>query len=77
MEEETRVFLIKIANTLFMFLFWMLLNSTIGIYFGYAFPKENLSIGNILFYIFLLASIFFLFWYYARLWKEKQDENSK
>ena len=77
MEPETRAFLIKIANTLFMFLFWMMINSTAGIYFGYAFPEKNIGIGNIIFYLFFLASIVFLLWYYARLWKEKKDDAGK
>ena len=77
MEPETRAFLIKIANTLFMFLFWMMINSTAGIYFGYAFPEGGISIGNIIFYIFCIGSFMLLIRYYLRIWKEKEENISE
>lgn len=74
MDPETRAFLIKIANTLFMGLFWMLLNSTLGIYFNFAFPGKTITAANIIYYIFLIASLAGLIWYYLRLWKEEKDD---
>lgn len=54
-------------------LFWMLLNSTFGVYFGFAFPEGGISTGNIIYYIFFVISLLGLVWYYRRLWKEKNE----
>lgn len=75
MDPETRSFLIRIANTLFMGLFWMMVNSTFGIYFGFAFPDNGFGLENIIYYVFLITSFIGLIWYYRRLWKEKGDIN--
>jgi hypothetical protein len=48
---------------------WLLLNMTFGIYFNYAFFDTGFSLGNLLYYIFLVASFIFLLIYLKRKWK--------
>ena len=65
-----RAFLIRVAQTIFVGLAWMAINSTVGIMFDFAFIHDQLSIGNVLFYIWFIASFALLLWFYIRLWKK-------
>lgn len=68
MEPEVKEFLRRIIMTLSLGLLWMLINSTAGIMYGYAFFDNGLRVGNILFYIWFLASLAVLIWYMYKLW---------
>ena len=69
MEPETVVFLKRVAMTIFIGFVWLSINSSIGIMFGLAFPDNGISIGNIIYYIWLVASFFFMLWLFYRMWK--------
>ena len=68
MEPEVRNFLVKVASSLSLGLLWLLVNSTVGIYFNYAFFEHTPSVENYLFYVWLLLSLTFLIIYYRRKW---------
>jgi hypothetical protein len=68
-EPEVKRYLKKVLNSLFIGLLWLLINSTLGIYFELGFVDGKVAIGNILFYLWLVASIVLLLWYYYRTWK--------
>jgi ABC-type glycerol-3-phosphate transport system permease component len=69
MEDETREFLVKIANTVAIVLLWMMANVFIGIYKGYAFYEDIPGWANGLYYTFLVISVVFLIFYLKRKWK--------
>jgi hypothetical protein len=71
MEPEVRVFLKKIVSSVFLGLFWMMINMTLGIYYGLLFFDPKITVGNIIFYLFLAASLLALIWFYRRTWKTK------
>jgi hypothetical protein len=50
-------------------LLWLIINSTIGIAFNFAFFEEKPTIGNYIFYVWFLASLFLLILYYRNKWK--------
>ena len=70
-EPEARDFLKKIAWSVFYGIAWMMINMTLGIYFRLFFFEERVGIGNILFYIFFLVTLFALIRFYYRTWKQK------
>ena len=70
MEPGVREFLKRIMLTLFIGLFWLILNSTIGIMYNYAFFENSPSVGNILFYIWFIGSALTLYWYLQRMWNK-------
>ena len=70
MEPEVREFLKRVSMSLGIGLFWMILNSTFGIMFDFAFIHESVTTGNIIFYIWFIASLAFLLWFIIRLWKK-------
>lgn len=71
MEPEAKLFLKKILLSVFLGLFWLLANMTIGIYFGLMIIDEKITAGNIFFYLFLLISLAALIWFYYKTWKKK------
>lgn len=70
MEPEVRAFLQRISVTIFVGLLWMSINSTLGIMFNFAFYEDKPKIENIIFYIWLIASLTWMIRYYIRLWKK-------
>ncbi|MBG9375434.1 hypothetical protein I5907_04265 [Panacibacter sp. DH6] len=70
MEPEVREFLKRVSMSLGIGLFWMILNSTFGIMFDFAFIHDSVTVGNIVFYIWFIASFAFLLWFIVRLWKK-------
>lgn len=73
MEPEVREFLKRISLSLGMGILWMALCSTFGIMYNLAFFENGVHIGNIIFYIFFLASIPALIIFYLKLWKNNTE----
>jgi len=69
MEPEVKNFLSKIVTSLSVGLLWLLVNSTMGIYFNFAFFDNKPTIGNYIFYAWFLVSLFFLIKFYRRIWE--------
>jgi hypothetical protein len=70
-EPEVKDFLKRIVSSVFLGLFWLMLSMTFGIYFGFLFISEKISLGNILFYAIFFISLFFLIKFYLKTWKKK------
>lgn len=68
MENETRDFLVLIVNTISKVLLWMMINTFIGIYFGFAFFEGTPSWQNIVFYIWFISSLTFLVLHLKKKW---------
>jgi membrane protein DedA with SNARE-associated domain len=74
MEPDIRIFLKKVAQTIFGGLLWMVTNTTLGIMFELGFPEGPIKVSNILFYIWAVVSLVcLLFWYY-KMWSKKDEE---
>jgi len=70
MEPEVKKFLQKIVWTLSAALLWMLINTLVGIKWGYAFFEGHYRVGSYVFYAWFVLSLVGLLWIYHRLWKE-------
>ncbi len=68
-EPEVKSFLSRIATSLSVGLLWLLVNSTIGIGFNFAFFENKPTIGNYIFYSWFLLSLFLLIIFYKKKWK--------
>ena len=75
MEPGVREYLIRIVNTLSLSLLWMAINTTAGIMYDYAFIHEQITAGNILFYIWFIASLTALLWWVIKVWSKPIDFN--
>lgn len=69
MEPDVKEFLIRIMQTISMALVWLLINMSVGIYYGFAFFEEHPTIGNYIYYVCFLASFGWLIFYFKKKWK--------
>ena len=69
MEPEAIAFLKRVALSIFLAFMWLAVNVTIGLKFNLAFAEQKISAGNIIYYIWLVASFIFLLLFYIRLWR--------
>jgi len=69
MEPEIKSFLSKISTSLSVGLLWLLINTTIGIGFNFAFFEDKPTIGNYIFYAWFLISLYLLIVFYRKKWK--------
>ena len=73
MEPEVAAFLKRISTSIFVGILWMVINSTFGIMYDFAFVHDKITLGNILFYIWFIVSLPLLLWFYIRLWKKPAE----
>jgi ABC-type long-subunit fatty acid transport system fused permease/ATPase subunit len=75
-EEELDVseFLKKIVWSLSAILVWMMINILFGINWGYALFEKGHIPGSILFYSWIIISLFFLYKLYQKFWGKKNGQ---
>lgn len=73
MEPEVRAFLQRIMLSGFTGFMWLALNSTFGIMFNFAFVYDKISVGNIIFYTWFVASTVLMLWLIIKLWKKPAE----
>lgn len=71
MEPEAAAFLRRVGNSLVVGFIWLAVNATAAIKGDNAFVGDHVTIGNILFYIWFLASIFILVFVLKKMWFPK------
>jgi FtsH-binding integral membrane protein len=71
MEEEVKDFLKRIVWSMSLGLLWLITTLGIGTYNHLLVPEPNITIGNIIFYIWMAGSLVCLIWLYCRIWKKK------
>jgi hypothetical protein len=69
MEPQLLQFLNRIMRTIGLGVLWMILNSSLGIMWGYAYVESAWQISNIIFYIFLVTSFLGLLYVLYRIWR--------
>lgn len=69
MDPEVKRYFRKIINSFSAGLLWLVVIATAGIFFRLGEMGHGIHWYNIVFYILLVASLFFLLRYYYRLWK--------
>ncbi len=68
MEDETRQFLVKIANTIAIVLLWMMLNVFFGIYKELGIVEGSFTWKNGLYYFLAIATLVLLILHIKRKW---------
>ncbi len=69
MEPDARDFLKRVLASLSAGLIWLIINMTFGIYFEWLFFGNSMTIGNYIFYSFMILSLGALIWYNIKLWR--------
>ena len=73
MEPEAAAFLRRVANSLAIGFIWLAVNATAAIKGDNAFIGDHITIGNVLFYVWLIASIVILVIILKKMWFPKQN----
>jgi hypothetical protein len=68
-DPDVKKYFVKILNSIFLGLIWLMAGATIGIYFQYAYTNGKPVIYTILFYAGMIISLLFLLRYYYTTWK--------
>jgi len=68
-EPEVKDFLKRILQTVSMGMLFLLVHMTFGLYLNWGFYEGEISVGNIVYYLFLIGSLIGLLYYYYQLWK--------
>lgn len=68
-EVDFRKYFRKIITSITVTLLWMLINSTAGIMFNFAFFENQPTVGNYIFYTWFMLSLTFLLILLYRVWK--------
>lgn len=71
MEPEAAALLRRVANSLVTGFIWLAVNATAAIKGDNAFIGDHITIGNVLFYIWFVISIFILVVIYKKIWVDK------
>ena len=72
MEPEVVAFLKRVGLTIFLTFCWLAFNVTIGLRFDLAFVDGTVSLGNVLFYIWMVISFIVLLMYLLKLWSKTE-----
>jgi hypothetical protein len=71
MEDDVKDFLKRIVWTVSSGFLWLTLTLGIGTYNNLLVPEHSISIGNIIFYIWMTGTLSALIYMYIRIWKKK------
>jgi hypothetical protein len=67
-EPETKRYLKKIMQTVFVGLFWMFANVIVGIFLELGFVNNGLTLSNILYFSISFITLVLLVWYFIKMW---------
>lgn len=70
-EPEVKDFLKRILQTVSMGMLFLIVHMTFGLYLNWGFYEEKITVGNVIYYIFLILSLVGLLLYYNKLWKSR------
>jgi hypothetical protein len=73
-ELDVSEFLKKIVWSISAIMVWMMINILFGIKWGYALFEKGHTLGSIIFYSWIIISLFFLYKLYQKFWGKKIDQ---
>lgn len=73
-EKDIRQFLKKMVNSIFIIIFWMMLNVIFGIYYQYAFIEAKPIWQNALYYVLSLLGLMVVIIFIKRTWAKKREQ---
>lgn len=70
MEPGIKQFFRRISLSIGLCILWMAINMAVGIRYGYAFFENGIHLGNILFYIWAVASFTAMLYINMKIWRK-------
>lgn len=70
MEDDTRLFLVTIMQTVSLLILWLLINIFVGLYLQFGLFDSRPSLKNIIYYAVFIIGCFFLFKHVKKKWSK-------
>jgi TRAP-type C4-dicarboxylate transport system permease small subunit len=70
MEPDIVAFLKRVALSIFFVFCWLAINVIIGVRFDLAEVEGHITIGNVLYYIWLVGSLIVMLFFFLRMWRQ-------
>ncbi len=70
MEPEVLAFLKRVALLIFLTFCWLAINVILGVKFDLAEVEGHITIGNVLYYIWVAGSLILMLFFFRRLWRQ-------
>lgn len=74
MEDDTRLFLVTIMQTVSLLILWLLINIFIGLYLKYGLFEETPTLKNFIYYIVFSIGCFFLYKHIKKKWSKVEGQ---
>lgn len=74
MEDDTRLFLVTIMQTVSLLILWLLINIFVGLYLKFGLFENSPSFTNFIYYIIFIIGCFFLFKHVKKKWDKVINE---
>ena len=74
MEDDTRLFLVTIMQTVSLLILWLLINIFVGLYLKLGLFENSPSITNFIYYIVFIIGCYFLFKHIKKKWDKVNNE---
>lgn len=74
MEPGIKEFFKRLVTSISLLVLWMMINMVLGIKFNLGFFEEHVQWFNIVFYIWLVASLIALIWVYKKIWEKPIED---
>ena len=74
MEDDTRLFLVTIMQTVSLIILWLLINIFLGLYLKFGLFDNRPSNTNIIYYILFTTGCFFLFKHIKKKWSKVNSQ---
>lgn len=71
MEEDIRAYFFKIVNTIAAILLWLFINIAIGLRLRFAEIQQHITLGNVLYYVWVVLSGILAYVYIQKIWRKK------
>lgn len=74
MEDDTRVFLVTIMQTVSLLILWLLINIFVGLYLKFGLFENSPSLKNFIYYLAFILGCFFLYKHIKKKWSKVSSE---
>lgn len=71
MDPEMAAFFKRIVQSVIVVFFWIAITATAAIKGDNAFIQDHITVGNILFYVWIIISAILLIWIFKKIWYAK------
>jgi hypothetical protein len=74
MEDDTRLFLVTIMQTVSLLILWLLINIFVGLYLKFGLFENSPSVKNFIYYIVFITGCFFLYKHIKKKWDKVEGQ---